>query len=79
MEEKGDLVNQLISNEGVCRTAPATPGLLNIQHETALNSSVETFIIIKNFVDYVFTINNCSCSFIPRILMLVNIMKTAQH
>ena len=24
-------VNQLISDEGVCRTAPATPGLLNTE------------------------------------------------
>ena len=24
------LINELISNEGACRTAPATPGLLNI-------------------------------------------------
>ena len=25
-----DLINQLINDKGVCRTAPATPGLLNI-------------------------------------------------
>ena len=30
MEEKDDLINQLINDGGVCRTAPATPGLLNI-------------------------------------------------
>ena len=29
LEEKGDLINQLISDKGVCRTAPTTPGLLN--------------------------------------------------
>ena len=28
LEEKDDSVTQLISGEGVCRTAPATPGLL---------------------------------------------------
>ena len=28
MEEKDDSVNELMSDEGVCRTAPATPGLL---------------------------------------------------
>ena len=27
LEEKADLINQWISNEAVCRTAPATPGL----------------------------------------------------
>ena len=36
LEEKGDSLNQLISDKGVCRTAPATPGLLksNIQQKT---------------------------------------------
>ena len=29
MEEKGDGVNQSVSDKGVCRTAPATRGLLN--------------------------------------------------
>ena len=29
-EEKDDSVTELINNEGVRRTAPATPGLLNI-------------------------------------------------
>ena len=28
LEEKDDLLDQLISDGGVCRTAPATPGLL---------------------------------------------------
>ena len=28
-ELKDDLINQVISIGGVCRTAPATPGLLN--------------------------------------------------
>ena len=32
MEEKDELVNELINDEGVCRTAPATPGLLKILH-----------------------------------------------
>ena len=30
MEEKADSLNQSINNEAVYRTAPATPGLLNI-------------------------------------------------
>ena len=30
-EEKGELINQLINDEGVCSTALATPGLLNIE------------------------------------------------
>ena len=28
--EKDDFKNQLMNNEGVCKTAPAAPGLLNI-------------------------------------------------
>ena len=32
LEEKDRSVNQLISDRGVYRTAPATPGLLKIQH-----------------------------------------------
>ena len=28
LEEKGDSVSQLMNDEGVCRTAPAKPGLL---------------------------------------------------
>ena len=31
LEEKDELVTELMSDEAVCRTAPATPGLLNIQ------------------------------------------------
>ena len=27
-----DLINELMSNEAVCRTAPATPGLSNTNH-----------------------------------------------
>ena len=34
LEEKDDSVNELINDEAVCRTAPATPGLLIIQDET---------------------------------------------
>ena len=34
MKEKDQLVTELINNEGVCRTAPATPGLLNIDMST---------------------------------------------
>ena len=38
MEEKGQSLNQSInqamSNEGVCRTAPATPGLLTRERTT---------------------------------------------
>ena len=30
LEEKADSLTDLISDEGVCRTAPATPGLLVI-------------------------------------------------
>ena len=30
LEEKDWLLDQLINDGGVCRTAPATPGLLNI-------------------------------------------------
>ena len=30
LEEKGELMNESISDEGDCRTAPATPGLLII-------------------------------------------------
>ena len=30
LEEKDESVNEVISDGGVCRTAPATPGLLNI-------------------------------------------------
>ena len=30
LEEKGDSLNQSISNRGACRTAPATPGLLKL-------------------------------------------------
>ena len=26
-------MNELMSNKGVCRTAPATPGLLNMQQQ----------------------------------------------
>ena len=29
LEEKDDSINQSITDGGVCRTAPATPGLLN--------------------------------------------------
>ena len=32
-ERKDDSMNQLISDKGVCRTAPATPGLLKIEEE----------------------------------------------
>ena len=32
MEEKGELLIHLINEEGVYRTAPATPGLLNIHY-----------------------------------------------
>ena len=28
LEEKGKLISQSVSDKGVCRTAPATPGLL---------------------------------------------------
>ena len=31
LEEKDDLLDRSISDGGVCRTAPATPGLLNIE------------------------------------------------
>ena len=30
LEEKADSLAELINNKGVCRTAPATPGLLDI-------------------------------------------------
>ena len=30
LEEKGELVTQLINYKGVCKTAPATPALLNM-------------------------------------------------
>ena len=30
MEEKVQLMSKLMSNRGVCRTSPATPGLLSI-------------------------------------------------
>ena len=33
-EEKGQGFNELINNDGVCRTAPATPGLLIIANFT---------------------------------------------
>ena len=33
-EEKADSVNQSMNDKGVCRTAPATPGLLNIPTST---------------------------------------------
>ena len=39
---KDDLVNQLMSDKGACRTAPATPGLLNILH------SLRNFFILKS-------------------------------
>ena len=45
LEEKGDSVSLLISDEGVCRTAPATPGLLNM------------YFAKKN---YVFLLPNCT-------------------
>ena len=31
LEEKDDWINEWMSDEGVCRTAPATPGLSNMQ------------------------------------------------
>ena len=39
LEEKEDLLNQLISNRGVCRTAPATQGLL-IKHKAEYDGKV---------------------------------------
>ena len=33
LEEKSDLINQLINDGGVCRTAPATPGLFTIEEQ----------------------------------------------
>ena len=38
LEEKGELMNKSISYQCVCRTAPATPGLLKI---TELEKSVK--------------------------------------
>ena len=39
--EKDELLNELISYGGVCRTAPATPGLLII-----INCCVQTFLSV---------------------------------
>ena len=36
-EQKDHLIIELIINEGVCRTAPATPGLLIIYFQSQLN------------------------------------------
>ena len=33
LEGKGEVMNELINGEGVCRTAPAAPGLLKIYLE----------------------------------------------
>ena len=35
-EEKDDSIDELINDKGVCRTAPATPGLLITQSEVFL-------------------------------------------
>ena len=37
LEEKSDLINQLINDGGVCRTAWATPGLLTIEKHKRAN------------------------------------------
>ena len=36
LEEKDRLLNQSVNDGGVCRTAPATPGLLNTDRPTDL-------------------------------------------
>ena len=45
-EEKDDFKStQLMSDKGVCRTAPATPGLLNIQHYPNPFYNADIFIV----------------------------------
>ena len=38
LEEKAHRLTDLINDEGVCRTAPATPGQLNILADTTLTT-----------------------------------------
>ena len=40
LEEKDRSLDQLINDGGVCRTAPATPGLLKILNHAADNNLV---------------------------------------
>ena len=57
LEEKDDsldqLFNEIMSEEGVCRTAPTTPGLLNIVCLVASRSSMKF-----TFFAYVFLNND---------------------
>ena len=41
------LLSLLISNEGVCRTAPATPGLLNTPTSTLLHKPDYTDMLLS--------------------------------
>ena len=43
----GDLISELINDEGVCRTAPATPGLLNIRVTQSLNHFITTVFAVS--------------------------------
>ena len=42
LEEKGDLMNELTSDEAVCRTAPATRGLLKTRYSCCNRPSLVT-------------------------------------
>ena len=54
------LINQLMNDKGVCRTAPATPGLLNIAllHRQVKNVYKGVFSHIKNYVTKSYDILN---------------------
>ena len=45
LEEKDDLVNELMNDKGVCKTAPATPGLLKTISKNTL-SFLDQLIIL---------------------------------
>ena len=54
LEEKGDLMNQSVNDEAVCRTTPVTPGLLFILYAPITRGNNLYFLITRDSSMYFF-------------------------
>ena len=59
LEEKGEVISQSMNEKGVCRTAPATPGLLTIKvldDNSTYSKKSDRFILLVNILMFLLNI-----------------------